>query len=129
MDAKITPFSSQNPSKIKSKKQYSFNNDFVQFFVKSSIRRSQSFGHVLMIAWSVATASILWKTVFRLGEIAIFTKLAMLENKISSTNTCKNDNEKTIQIVAGKNKFSSKKWSKTRDKSPWKSFQKVIQKK
>ena len=61
-----------------------------------------------MIAWSDATESILWKTVFRLGEITIFTKLAMLEIKISSTNTCKNDNEKTIQIVAGKNKFSSK---------------------
>ena len=66
-------------------------------------RRSQNFGHVLMIAWSVATAALLWKTVFRLDEITIFTKLAMLKIKISSTNTCKNDNEKTIQIVAGKN--------------------------
>ena len=43
MDAKITSFSSQNPSKIKSQKQYSFNNDFVQIFVKSSIASEPKF--------------------------------------------------------------------------------------
>ena len=126
MDARITPFSNQNPSKIKSQKNNTVSTvNLCSFLSNCPSRQSQNFGHILMIAWWVATTSILWKTVFRLGEITIFTKLAMLKIKISSTNTCKNDNEKTIQIVAGKNKFSSKKWSK----SPWKSFQKVVQKK
>ena len=100
-----------------SKKQYSFNNDFVQFFVKSSIASEPKFWSRFKDCLVSCDSSNFVKNCVSPRRNHYFHKVGDVENQ-NFIYKYLQDNEKTIQIVAGKNKFSSKKLSKTRAKSP-----------